>query len=196
MNDKPRFHIHFWFLLSLVSEIGGILLVVTLLRIDFSLPMAAVGGLVGGAMVGLAQWFSLRTALPVQPSWVPASMIGWSLGWITFGVEFSSTQVDLLALTVIGPMMGAAIVPVQWILLRRVLTRSSRWILAMLLGRLLGAGAGIGIALATYSLLEATATLQTLVLSYMSLGLLTSVSAMSLITGIGAHRILRTVSKG
>lgn len=193
MNNRPQFHIVFWIPLSIVSEIGAILLAVTLLRINFSPLMAVIGGLVGGAMVGLAQWFALRTALAIGPSWIFASMVGWSLGWIVFGFEFTADQVDLLALTVIGPMMGAGIVPIQWILLRQVLDRSSRWIPVMLIGRLLGTGAGIAVALGTYGLLETTASLQALVLSYMSFGLLASAGAMSLITGIGALWILHKV---
>jgi hypothetical protein len=191
MSNRSQFHIVFWVPLSIVSEIGAILLAVTLLRINFSLPLAISGGLVGGAMIGLAQWFAVRTAVAIGPSWILASMIGWSIGWIVFGLEFTSSQVDLLGLTVIGPMMGAAIVPAQWILLRGVVRRASRWVLVMFFGRLIGAGAGMSVAFGTYSLLETSASLQALVLSYMSFGLLASTGVMSLITGIGAYWILR-----
>lgn len=116
-----------------------------------ALGVAALGAAVEGIAVGGAQWWAVRQVLPDLPArdWIVATAIGafvaWSLGMLpstllsSAGAATSSAAapaaepplgLQLLLAAGMGAVLGPFLGVPQWRVLRRVVPRSGRWVLA------------------------------------------------------------------
>jgi hypothetical protein len=95
--------------------------------------------LLAGVLIGLAQWLVLRNYVTHSSDWVLHLAASWVLGY-TLGL----LVVDLLAGTFIGAVLGYALFGViialfQWPVLHREIPRIWVWVLANVVGWVLGA---------------------------------------------------------
>jgi len=128
-----------WMLASVAS--GAVTLTVTgaLVRAGSlsAVAVVAVFGAVIGVSLGITQWLVVRHQVPRAYRWVLAS----AMGGIVVGVLGFA-----IGGAVGGPLGGAAIGAalgiMQWLVLRRRVSRASVWVLASIVGFALGLSAG------------------------------------------------------
>jgi hypothetical protein len=110
----------------------------------------AVGGAVGGALIGIAQWLVLRKRVSRSGWWVLASIVGFAVG---FAVAIA--MLDSMDGAAVGAVVGASIGIAQWLVLRLQFSRAGWWVLASIVGFAMGfavletmdgfvVGAGVG----------------------------------------------------
>jgi len=90
----------------------------------------AIFGLIGAAM-GTLQWLVLRRNLAQAGWWVAASAVGGTLfgiGGASFGSEVQ------IHLAILYGLMGIILGALQWLVLRRQVSRSGWWMVGSLLG--------------------------------------------------------------
>lgn len=132
-----------WTGLTWLAFVGSLLFVEIGERSDLSLTE----GLLGGGLIGLAQWQVLRvsfgqtTAAREAPPWksshrwLVASVLGWgtltlfhvgALGWMAPGTQnlFFRSFLGI----VYGGYVGAGLGVAQWLAIRKQVTRAWRWI--------------------------------------------------------------------
>ena len=97
----------------------------------------AVFGLVIGASLGITQWLVLRRQIPQAHMWVLAS----AMGGIAVGV-LGFVMGEAVGGPVGGSVIGAALGIMQWLVLRRLISRAYVWVLASIVGFALGLTAG------------------------------------------------------
>jgi hypothetical protein len=103
---------------------------------------AIVGTTLGG-MLGVMQWVPLRRRISKETWWMWASIVGWAVGLvIAVGTEVASST---LSAAMMGAIGGAVAGTLQWIVLRRQVSRAGRWVLASAVGWAMGCGI-IGVA--------------------------------------------------
>jgi hypothetical protein len=111
---------------------------------------APMGGALAGLLVGAGQWLVLRRYQARAWVWVPATIIGWSLGlFATTGLFFWLVQDGLGYITLILPMAlgGGVIAYAQGLILRRWMRiTTSWWILANAMGLVVGWIIALGLA--------------------------------------------------
>jgi hypothetical protein len=117
-----------WPLAVLVGfPIGGLLANVIVGRTD-SVGAALAGGLLAGAVIGVAQWLALRPLVPWI--WAAATSIGMAVG-LTAGaalVDYGSSRQDVVLM---GAVTGVAVGGLQAIVLaRQRISGSASWALA------------------------------------------------------------------
>lgn len=76
--------------------------------------------LLGGAIIGLAQWLALRSLYGVRPVWVLNTAVGLALG-LTVGVALFGTATDTLNLLARGFITGLGVGAAQAFALRALL---------------------------------------------------------------------------
>ena len=127
----------------------------TLEAIGLGLLMVASGA-IEGVLVGAAQWWAMRKALPEinRKSWIAATVIGALVAW-TFGsipTTMISTNPDaagapavelgtgmmLLMAGVMGVLLGIVLALAQWVVLRRTVPNAWWWLPANSAAWLLG----------------------------------------------------------
>lgn len=120
-----------WTGLTWLAFVGSLLFVEVGERSDLSL----MEGVLGGALIGLAQWQILRSHLSHAHRWLIASVLGWgtltlfhigALGWMAPGVENLLFR-SLLGL-VYGAYVGAGLGVAQWLAVRKQVVQAWRWI--------------------------------------------------------------------
>lgn len=100
-------------------------------RSDLSL----VEGVIGGLLIGGAQWWMLRSHLPKPYRWLVATVLGWgaltlfrigALGWMAPGTPnlFFRVLLGLLYGAYVGTVLGTA----QWLAMRKQVVRAWRWV--------------------------------------------------------------------
>ena len=105
----------------------------------------AVGLAIGGAASILLQWLVLRRQTMWARSWVGASLVGLALGVavslgggvfprLSIGLARVMTIDILMACTVVGVSLGT----LQWLVLRRRFSHASWWVVASILGWVVG----------------------------------------------------------
>jgi hypothetical protein len=81
-----------------------------------------LGALVVGSTIGAAQWFVLRTEIPLEKRFILITSLGWI--FVGFFVNFYY----------IGAIGGASVGFSQWLVLRKKFFQSGWWIFANILG--------------------------------------------------------------
>jgi serine/threonine-protein kinase len=89
-----------------------------------------LSGLIGGTVVGAAQWLLLRRRLPNALGWIAASAIGWAIGWAVGGIVAVAAFYQII----IGAVGGACAGIAQWQVLQRHVPDSFWWIVASATG--------------------------------------------------------------
>lgn len=97
----------------------------------------AVFGLVIGASLGITQWLVLRRQIPRPYLWVLASVAGGAVAGV-LGFSLGGPVGGPLG----GAVIGAALGIMQWLVLRRLVSRAYAWVLASIAGFALGLSAG------------------------------------------------------
>lgn len=120
-----------WAGLTWLAFVGSLLFVEVGERSDLSLAE----GVMGGALISLAQWWVLRSHLSAAHRWMMASILGWgtltffhigALGWMAPGTSnlFLRSVLGIAYGAYVGLGLGIA----QWFAIRRQLHRAWRWI--------------------------------------------------------------------
>ncbi len=91
----------------------------------------AVDGAVVGAVVGVMQWVVLRRQITRAGWWVLASTVGVAVGPV---VALSLAVGGAVDGAVIYAVVGAVVGVMQWVVLRRQITRAGWWVLASTVG--------------------------------------------------------------
>jgi hypothetical protein len=133
-----------WLAATLAGTIIGMAIVflglTTLLNSSSQAVYGFVIGAVFGATVGTAQWLVLRRVFERVGWWVLLTFIGWVVFWelniMNLLVEAKGIAFipDLLNLAVFGGILGV----LQWLLLRQKIQSAGWWILASMVGAMLG----------------------------------------------------------
>lgn len=97
----------------------------------------AVFGSVIGASLGITQWLVLRRQIPRAYLWVLTS----AMGGIVVGV-LGFAMGEAVGGPFGGAVIGAALGIMQWLVLRRLVSRAYVWVLASIVGFALGLSAG------------------------------------------------------
>lgn len=118
-----------WMLAFLGFPIGGSL--ARLIGPVNSVPSALLGGLITGAVVGLAQWLVLRQVMvELSPLWIVVTAVGMGVGLAIstalFGIENAGN-----ALLFRAAITGLAIGIAQWLILQSQVANSFWWILVI-----------------------------------------------------------------
>ena len=128
----------FWVLAFLSFPIAGVL---ALFVVPVTTPVRAlIAGAIGGAALGLIQWFVLKSRLPsLSIGWVAATSIGMAVG-LAIGTAFLGSETAGNELLWRGAVTGLCIGVAQWIILRQVLPlpQSVIWAGVVSLGWALG----------------------------------------------------------
>jgi hypothetical protein len=123
-----------WFLASVIGYIFGAVLGVSVAERLFNAVMGLALGTVMGATGGYFQWFVLRERIAGAGLWPLASALGFALAMaIDTGENYA--MAGLLLGSVFGVVSGI----LQWLILRRKVARAGWWLLANLLGSMVGA---------------------------------------------------------
>jgi len=94
-------------------------------------------GLAGGFM----QWLVLRHRIAGAGWWVPASGLGFPIALVV--ADGVGRRLDIATPILMGVLFGVLSGILPWIVLRRKITRAGWWVLAHLLGSLVGGALGI-----------------------------------------------------
>ncbi|MDQ0194169.1 hypothetical protein [Paenibacillus wynnii] len=91
---------------------------------------SALSGLIVGLVVGAAQWFVLRKAIPLSYWWILNSGVGVALG-LYLGTVIIGTGIDSSELILRGGITGFCLGMMQWFLLKQHVRFSGVWIIAI-----------------------------------------------------------------
>ena len=147
-----------WFVAATAGEFVGFLVPACAGALfPESVLVLVAAGAVEGALLGTAQALVLRRALPGLPvrAWIAATAaaaaLAWSIGLVPsqLGEHLSALPVALVVAAAAGGglVLLASIGTAQWLLLRRLVPRAWRWIVATAAAWL--AGLGVFFAVAT-----------------------------------------------
>lgn len=111
------------------------------LDLPIFLLLVFVLGLLRGAAVGIAQWLAQRWGGYRFKWWIPATAVAWSFGLVVaLAVGSITAATPSLVSALIFVMPGVLAGCVQWVLLRGTVARAELWVLATMIGWVLGAG--------------------------------------------------------
>jgi hypothetical protein len=132
-----------WFLASTIGYIFGAILGVSVAyglfnRDPFDAVMGFTLGAVMGATGGYFQWVVLRERIAGAGVWGLASALGFGLAMGAMEATNASENYAM-AVVLIGSIFGVVSGILQWLILRRKVARAGWWLLANLLGSLVGA---------------------------------------------------------
>ncbi len=155
-----------WLLATIIGTVFGMVIVffglASLLSRSSQIVYGVLIGGVIGAFVGTSQWLILRKYLDRVGLWVPLTLISWVVFWelelmgVLSRVLGQNSGIaliqDMLHLAVLGCLTGG----LQWLLLRQKVQAAGWWVLASILGTVLGAlvADGINITLGSDSPLD------------------------------------------
>ncbi|MBD1936894.1 hypothetical protein H6F73_06085 [Microcoleus sp. FACHB-68] len=121
-----------WVLLTL----AGFLVSLLFIEIGERPDIGAFQGAIGGAAIGLAQWFFLRSRISHPWRWVLACVISWgllgfsglgALGW--FAPATPQIPLRIVYGAINGEQMGLLIGLAQWLAIWKQVTAGWRWVL-------------------------------------------------------------------
>jgi hypothetical protein len=138
----------FWLQWLLVTVVGFFVSLYWV-EVGESTDVRALEGAIGGAAIGVAQWFVLRQQFSKVWGWMLASIVSWgliggsglgALGWIAPTVMSIPLRVVYGAMdgAVVGTLFGVA----QGLVLNNQIYRAWRWILANTVGWATGLALG------------------------------------------------------
>jgi hypothetical protein len=137
----------FWLLWVVATVIGGFIGTYASVK-GQEVEAQIVGRVIGGAVIGLAQWLALRTQVFKSIWWIPITTTGWVVGWAIGGgfvwravaiatenIKYSFLFKDYLGKILLNCAVGIAVIEIatglaQWLLLRSQFSESKWWILA------------------------------------------------------------------
>lgn len=125
-----------WMATFLGFPIGGSLAYLLVRSMD-GIAKPAIGGLVTGLVLGIAQWLVLRQVMALRGWWIIATGIGLAAG-LALSVALSGTSIELRPLIVRAVMTGGVLGIAQWLLLRRHVAAAGVWIAVVTIGWALG----------------------------------------------------------
>jgi len=133
-----------WFLASVMGFGMGAILGVSFAyglfdRDPFDATMGITLGIVMGATGGYMQWVVLRERIAGAGLWVLASALGFGLAMGAIGAVGSNENYVMTPLLMVAAFFGVGCGIPQWLILRRHVARAGWWLLANLLGSLVGA---------------------------------------------------------
>lgn len=132
MTTSTPISSRYWWLAWLAAFLGfppgGALATAVIGRLDTPLE-GLLGGLLAGAVVGAAQYFALRTRLPVRATWIVATGIGLGVG-VALGVLLIGPETTLEATLLRAPIAGLALGIAQWLVLRSQMRGARLWVIA------------------------------------------------------------------
>ena len=108
-----------WFYWIMATALGWLL---------GNLLFSGIPVIISGAAIAAFQWAVLYRRIHKAWRWAIYSSLGWIVGYIIFVAFFSANTEALL-----GPVMGAAIGFVQWLLLRKEVEWAGWWIIINIL---------------------------------------------------------------
>ena len=139
-----------WFLASAIGYGIGAVLGMSIAWAIFPTGNAANGitlGILMGVTGGYFQWFVLRERIAGAGLWSVASALGLGAA-LSVLVSADITENYAMALVVFASVIAVVSGIPQWLILRRKILRAGWWLLANLLGSLVGAaGAGMAVAI-------------------------------------------------
>ncbi|WP_309236588.1 hypothetical protein [Microcoleus sp. FACHB-672] len=121
-----------WVLLTL----AGFLVSLLFIEIGEKPDIGAFEGAIGGAVIGLAQWFFLRSRISNAGWWVLVCVLSWgllgvtglgALGWFTPRTPQIPLRIVYGAIN--GEQMGLLIGLAQWLVIGKQVTAGWRWII-------------------------------------------------------------------
>jgi hypothetical protein len=127
-----------WTVATAVGMLLGFLLsipIVNLLDLQWA---RVIVPLLAGFLIGLAQWFALRSYLIDATDWVLAGGTSWAVGYALGLFLINSLSSSLLGGLVAYALFGFIVAIVQWPILRREIPNVWAWILANIVGWVLG----------------------------------------------------------
>lgn len=145
---KPTIGWSFWFQWVFVTLVG-FLLSLYWVEVGERPDLRALQGAIGGAAIGVAQWFVLRKQFYQAWWWVLASIVSWglvgssslgALGW--FAPKATNLSVRLIYGAANGAVVGILIGVVQWLFLRKQSIRAWSWIVGSIVGWAVGLSLG------------------------------------------------------
>jgi hypothetical protein len=98
--------------------------------------VGSIEGAIGGAVIGLAQWFVIRQTFSQAGWWILASIISWglisssnlgALGWVAPATL--QLPVRVVYGSIYGAVVGTVIGVAQWFVLRKQMAKAWQWIL-------------------------------------------------------------------
>ncbi len=136
-----------WVLASFLGfAVGGVVGGFAMFAFDDELWIAgfALFGAIFGAAGGAMQWLVLRRHVAQTGGWALATAVCYTLAGITTALIFSlpSSAVAVAGLVAFATVAGVAGGILQWLILRRKLARAGWWVLASILGLMVGMGIG------------------------------------------------------
>jgi hypothetical protein len=134
-----------WVILTALGDTIGLLVGGSLAYLFFpadNIQFALVLGLIGGLILGVAQWLLLRQIFLDVGWWILATGIAWAIGdplgtiIVTIGKQMMpSLLAACIGSAVIGTILGFS----QWLILRKkFISTSTIWIAATILSLLIG----------------------------------------------------------
>jgi hypothetical protein len=127
-----------WTVATAVGMLLGFLLsipIVNLLDLQWA---RVIVPLLAGFLIGLSQWFALRSYLIDATDWVLAGGTSWAVGYALGLFLINSLSSSLLGGLVAYALFGFIVAIVQWPILRREIPNVWAWILANIVGWVLG----------------------------------------------------------
>jgi len=125
-----------WLLVTLLGFVTSLFWIEIGERPDINM----IEGMIGGTIIGFAQWFVLRRHLSAAWWWIIASVLGWGvMGLSSFGFIgwFAPRTMRLFPRLVYGTVDGATLGLIlgiaQWWVLRHYITNAWRWIVTHIL---------------------------------------------------------------
>lgn len=127
-----------WTVATAVGMLLGFLLsipIVNLLDLQWA---RVIVPLLAGFLIGLSQWFALRSYLIDATDWVLAGGTSWAVGYALGLFLINSLSSSFLGGLVAYALFGFIVAIVQWPILRREIPNVWAWILANVVGWVLG----------------------------------------------------------
>lgn len=118
-----------WLLTFLGFPIGGALAYAVVRSANTPLS-SAVGGLITGAALGLAQWLVLRTQLPLGPGWIAATALGLAVG-LPASLLAVGDGLDTGSIVARALLVGLAVGAAQWVVLRTISPWAWVWVIGV-----------------------------------------------------------------
>lgn len=134
-----------WVLASFLGfAVGGVLGGFTMFAFQDELWILgfALFGAMFGAAGGAMQWLVLRRHVVQSGGWVLATAVGYTLAMVATALIFRYSDVVITGVVAFGTVAGVAGGILQWLVLRQKVAHASWWVLASILGLVLGLGIG------------------------------------------------------